>query len=133
MVTKNDHIASVNGNSIVDDTFDPVDLTKLAAWWRSGGALGNVVKEKDWENAPTHLNTINSSGKFQFVSRDMLSVRYTGLQLHGNDVGAVQANLPAPTNRVIYYFEMTVKNAGAKGNVAIGFTPTGFKTYRQPG
>jgi hypothetical protein len=32
-----------------------------------------------------------------------------------------------------YYFEMTVKNAGTKGQCSIGFTADGFKMCRQPG
>lgn len=45
----------------------------------------------------------------------------------------VQANYPAPTKRTAYYFEMTVKNAGVKGQCSIGFTTEGFKMRRQPG
>ncbi|XP_042508888.1 ran-binding protein M homolog isoform X2 [Macadamia integrifolia] len=82
---------------------------------------------------PTRLNTINSSGGFLVVSTDKLSVQYTSVNLHGHDVGVVQANCPAPVKRLVYYFEIFVKNAGAKGQIAIGFTTENFKMRRQPG
>ncbi|KAL2893551.1 Ran-binding protein M-like protein [Bienertia sinuspersici] len=85
------------------------------------------------EPLPTELNTINSSGGFLVASTDKLSVQYTGVNLHGHDVGVIQANYPAPVKRLVYYFEMTVKNAGTKGQIAIGFTNESFKMRRQPG
>ncbi|XVF30064.1 hypothetical protein REPUB_Repub16aG0024700 [Reevesia pubescens] len=89
--------------------------------------------EEDEEEAPKELNTINSSGGFLVVTPDKLSVKYTSVSLHGHDVGVVQANKPAPVKRLLYYFEIYVKDAGAKGQVAIGFTNEGFKMRRQPG
>ncbi|GAB2217538.1 hypothetical protein Droror1_Dr00000735 [Drosera rotundifolia] len=83
--------------------------------------------------SPTELNTINSSGGFLVVSTDKLSVKYLGVNLHGHDVGVVQADRPAPVKRLMYYFEMSVKNAGVKGQVAIGLSGPGFKMRRQPG
>ncbi|KAK9110110.1 hypothetical protein Sjap_018170 [Stephania japonica] len=88
---------------------------------------------EDEEEAPTHLNTINSSGGFLVVSTDKLSLQYTNVNLHGHDVGVVQGNCPAPARRLVYYFEIYVKNAGAKGQIAIGFTNEHFKMRRQPG
>ncbi|KAL2329412.1 hypothetical protein Fmac_022839 [Flemingia macrophylla] len=85
------------------------------------------------EEAPRELNTINSSGGFVVVSTDKLSVKYTSVNLHGHDVGVIQANKPAPTKRLIYYFEIHVKDAGVKGQIAIGFTSETFKMRRQPG
>ncbi|KAG0500948.1 hypothetical protein HPP92_001020 [Vanilla planifolia] len=70
---------------------------------------------------------------FNMVSTDKMSVQYVGSPQHGYDVGGVQANCPAPTRRIAYYFEMTVKNAGQKGHVAIGFTTKDFNLRRQPG
>ncbi|TYH53984.1 hypothetical protein ES332_D09G136900v1 [Gossypium tomentosum] len=89
--------------------------------------------EEDEEEAPEELNTINSSGGFLVVAPDKLSVRYTTVNLHGHDVGVVQANKPAPVKCLLYYFEIYVKDAGAKGQIAIGFTNEGFKMRRQPG
>lgn len=85
------------------------------------------------EDSPTELNTINSSGGFLLVTPDKLSVKYTNVNLHGHDVGVVQANKPAPVKRLVYYFEIHVKDAGAKGQIAIGFTTESFKMRRQPG
>lgn len=85
------------------------------------------------EESPTELNTINSSGGFLLVTTDKLSVKYTNVNLHGHDVGVVQANKPAPVKRLVYYFEIHVKDAGAKGQIAIGFTTESFKMRRQPG
>ncbi|KAK9049931.1 hypothetical protein SSX86_007556 [Deinandra increscens subsp. villosa] len=89
--------------------------------------------EEEGEDVPTELDTLNSSGGFSIVLRDKLSVQYPSVNLHGHDVGVVQANCPAPVKRLVYYFEMHVKNAGAKGHVAIGFTTEGFNMRRQPG
>ncbi|GLT24831.1 hypothetical protein SLA2020_000010 [Shorea laevis] len=85
------------------------------------------------EEAPTELNTINSSGGFLVVSPDKLSVKYTSVNLHGHDVGVVQANKPAPVKRLVYYFEIYVKDAGDKGQIGIGYTSESFKMRRQPG
>ncbi|CAA7057842.1 unnamed protein product [Microthlaspi erraticum] len=85
------------------------------------------------EESPTELNTINSSGAFVIVSPDKLSVKYTGAGQHSHDVGAVQANKPAPFKRYGYYFEIYVKNAGAKGQISIGFTTNSFRIGRHPG
>ncbi|KAH7543924.1 hypothetical protein JRO89_XS15G0062500 [Xanthoceras sorbifolium] len=96
-------------------------------------ASSSMGVEDEKEELPTELNTINSSGGFLVVSPDKLSVKYTSVNLHGHDVGVVQANKPAPVKRLIYYFEIYVKDAGAKGQIAIGFTSETFKMRRQPG
>jgi hypothetical protein len=67
------------------------------------------------------------------ISTDKLSARYTGDGQHGNDVGAIQANYPAPVRRTLYYFEIVIKDKGVKGYISIGFTDEKFKTSRQPG
>ncbi|KAI3990893.1 hypothetical protein MKX01_026077 [Papaver californicum] len=89
--------------------------------------------DKEEEEVPTHLNTMNSSGGFLVVSADKLSVQYTNVSLHGHDVGVIQGNCPAPSKRLVYYFEIYVKNAGTKGQIAIGFSSENFKMRRQPG
>ncbi|XP_058763166.1 ran-binding protein M homolog [Vicia villosa] len=85
------------------------------------------------EESPTELNTLNSSGGFVVVATDKLSVKYVNVNLHGHDVGVIQANRVAPMKRIVYYFEITVKDAGVKGQVSIGFTTENFKMRRQPG
>ncbi|XP_077249779.1 SPla/RYanodine receptor (SPRY) domain-containing protein [Tasmannia lanceolata] len=97
------------------------------------GQRTEEIEMEDEEEIPTHLNPINSSGGFHVVSTDKLSVQYTSNQLHGHDVGVVQANCPAPVRKLVYYFEIFVKNAGQKGQIAIGFTTEHFKMRRQPG
>ncbi|KAI3931792.1 hypothetical protein MKW98_012202 [Papaver atlanticum] len=92
-----------------------------------------IDTEEEEEEFPTHLNTINSSGGFLVVSSDKLSVQYTNVSLHGHDVGVIQGNCPAPSKRLVYYFEIYVKNSGTKGQIAIGFSSENFKMRRQPG
>lgn len=67
------------------------------------------------------------------VSKDKLSVRYTGNGLHDNDVGSIQANAKVPRRQLVYYYEMTVLDAGTRGLMAIGFAEKGFKLGRHPG
>ncbi|KAG6536595.1 hypothetical protein ZIOFF_001653 [Zingiber officinale] len=112
---------------------NPIDLSRLASRWRSRDEWRKMIQEMDSEPMPSHLNTTNSSGLFHIVSTDKMSVHYNGTPQHGHDVGVVQADCPAPTRRLAYYFEMTVKNAGQKGQAAIGFTMQHFKMRRQPG
>ncbi|KAK6940337.1 SPRY domain [Dillenia turbinata] len=124
----------VNTNSEEDLGKYFLELAKLNSCRRVGGATGMEMEEEDQvEEEPTELNTINSSGGFLVVSPDKLSLKYTNVNLHGHDVGVVQANKPAPSKRLVYYFEIFVKNAGAKGQIAIGFTSDQFKMRRQPG
>ncbi|KAJ7949690.1 Ran-binding protein 10 [Quillaja saponaria] len=115
-----------NSNSHQDLALYFLELAKL------GSTRGPCEMDED-DEAPTELNTINSSGGFLVVSTDKLSVKYNSVNLHGHDVGVVQANKPAPTKRLVYYFEIYVKDAGAKGQIAIGFTSDSFKMRRQPG
>lgn len=92
-----------------------------------------MEEDDQMEESPSELNTINSSGGFVVVSTDKLSVKYTSINLHGHDVGVIQANKPAPTKRLVYYFEIHVKDAGVKGQIAIGFISETFKMRRQSG
>ncbi|KAJ6693646.1 hypothetical protein OIU85_004426 [Salix viminalis] len=84
------------------------------------------------ELEPTELNTVKCSGGFLVVSSDKLRVKYTNVNHHGHNVGVIQADRPAPEKRLVYYFEIYVKNAGAKGQIAIGFTNHSFNMRRQP-
>ncbi|XP_002992236.2 ran-binding protein M homolog [Selaginella moellendorffii] len=99
-------------------------------------ALGMRKPEDDdgdeEEEAPSFLNT-NNCGHFLGISMDKLTAKYNGEGKHGNDVGAVQGNRPAPSRRLCYYFEMTVCDRGQKGVISIGFSDQNFKTSRQPG
>lgn len=95
--------------------------------------LDDQEDDEEKEEIPTEIDTMKCSGGFSVVGPDKLSVCYPKENLHGHDVGVVQSNRPAPSKRLVYYFEIFVKNAGAKGQIAIGFTTSGFKMCRQPG
>nr|XP_010911815.1 ran-binding protein M homolog isoform X1 [Elaeis guineensis]XP_010911816.1 ran-binding protein M homolog isoform X1 [Elaeis guineensis] len=111
---------------------DAVNLFGFSPRWWSGPEWKRTNEPAE-EPEPSHLNTFNSSGMFHNVSPDKLSVRYVGCGQHGYDVGAVQANCPAPTRRIVYYFEIKVKNAGQHGRIGIGFTPKEYDLRKQPG
>lgn len=100
---------------------------------KPGAGSEHEFDDEEEEESPTALDTLNSSGGFSVVGPDKLSLLYPNVNLHGHDVGVVQANRPAPSKRLLYYFEINVKNAGAKGQIAIGFTTSAFKVRRQPG
>jgi len=93
---------------------------------------GGHESENEAEEEPTQLNTLNY-GNFLVVSNDKLRVRYTGIGQHNHDVGAIQSDLPAPSNRSVYYYEVEVKDAGNHGKIAVGFADKTFKLSRQPG
>ncbi|XP_052201946.1 ran-binding protein M homolog isoform X2 [Diospyros lotus] len=119
---------------MVSNYQDRIGTYFVELWKQNSKASAAEMEAKDEEEeAPTELNTVNICGGFSNVLPDKLSVQYTVDNLHGHDVGVVQANRPAPVKRIVYYFEIFVKNAGAKGNIAIGFTIEGFKMRRQPG
>lgn len=107
----------------------------LNQWRLNATSSPPDLTEEETEPAPTELDTFHSAGMFSIVLPDKLTVKYPSAQLHGHDVGVVQANKPAPVKRLVYYFEMFVKNAGVKGQVAIGFTTDMYKgkMRRQPG
>ncbi|CAI5463452.1 unnamed protein product [Closterium sp. Yama58-4] len=96
-----------------------------------GGGDSSPWMESE-EPEPTELNP-SKCGQRLLLSKDKLSVTYTGNGTHNNDVGAIQANRAAPSQRAIYYFEIVVKDRGARGCVAVGFADASFKTCRQPG
>ena len=70
---------------------------------------------------PTHLDTTSKS-YFVDVSRDKLEATYIGQGVHDHDVGFVRSNVLAPSDRAVFYFEVTVKNGGARDTITIGFT-----------
>ncbi len=96
------------------------------------GGRGDGDDEMEEEEAPTHLNT-STCGHFLVITTDKLCAKYTGEGLHGNDVGVIQGNQAAPCHRLLYYFEITVKDRGLKGYIGIGFTDEHFRNSRQPG
>eukprot|EP00249_Psilotum_nudum_P007140 c20336_g1_i1 orf=333-1706(+) len=101
----------------------------LQPGWQKGSDDDDMDEEED---VPTHLNT-NTSLQFLVVSTDKLSAKYIGEGQHGNDVGAIQGNRCAPCRRLLYYFEISIKDRGQKGFISIGFSDEHFKTGRQTG
>ena len=116
--------------SIFDSLNQDLSLCFLKLAWL-GSSKAPTEMEEDEEEAPKELNTINSSWGFLVVAPDKLTMKYPSVSLHGHDVGVVQANKPAPVKHLLYYFEIYVKDARAKGQIAIGFTNEGFKMRRQ--
>jgi hypothetical protein len=80
----------------------------------------------------TTLNTSNHGHNLD-ISSDKLVVRYTGDARHSNDVGAIQAATPVPTDCLVFYFEVHVACAGEQGRIGVGFADKHFKMTRQPG
>ena len=56
-----------------------------------------------------------------------------GKGTHSNDVGAIQADSPVPSDVLMYYYEVTVLDAGDRGVIAVGFADFHFRLSRQPG
>eukprot|EP00397_Hematodinium_sp_SG-2012_P041327 GEMP01045486.1.p1 GENE.GEMP01045486.1~~GEMP01045486.1.p1 ORF type:complete len:453 (+),score=99.90 GEMP01045486.1:153-1511(+) len=83
------------------------------------------------EQEPSEINTKNHP-HFVDVKKDKLTVVYVGKGNH-TDFGSVQSNVPAPTNRSVYYFEVVVLDPGARGTITIGLTDRSFLLNRQPG
>ena len=50
-----------------------------------------------------------------------------------NNVGAVRSSNPIPSTCNIYYFEITVLNAGEDGAIGIGLTGVGSRVGQMPG
>lgn len=98
------------------------------------GSLDEVPVEKDEvaDPLPSELN-IGDFNLFLEASKDKLTVRYTGQAQHENDVGCIQSNHPVPRKRLVYYFEVTVKEASDRGEIGIGFSDKNFKMGRHPG
>jgi hypothetical protein len=45
----------------------------------------------------------------------------------------LQANWPVPTRQLLYYYEVQVKDHGARGRIGVGFADRTHKLSRQPG
>ena len=67
------------------------------------------------------------------MAKNKLTVKYTGDGQHQNDVGAIQGNRPVPRQRLVYYYEVRVDDAGDRGLIGIGFADRNFRLQRQPG
>ncbi|EFJ50789.1 hypothetical protein VOLCADRAFT_103851 [Volvox carteri f. nagariensis] len=61
---------------------------------------------------------------------DKYTVRFV---TNSSDVGAVQADFPAPASSLVYYFEMTVVEPGAMGTIGLGYAPSSHDTSHHVG
>ncbi|QDZ21211.1 SPRY domain-containing protein [Chloropicon primus] len=95
-------------------------------------AKNRMIETMAKEPSPSQLNTANY-GNFLKVSKDKLSVQYIGKGSHSNDVGAIQADSPVPSDVLVYYYEVHVRDAGERGVIAVGFADFHFRLSRQPG
>lgn len=96
------------------------------------GSLEDTSLDEVVEPMPSELN-ISSFNMFLEASKDKLTVRYTGQAQHENDVGSIQSNHPVPRKRLVYYYEVTVKEGSERGEVGLGFSDRSFKVGRHPG
>ena len=93
----------------------------------------DTLEEEDLkEPLPTELNT-SSHPRYLAANKDKLTIRYVGKGNHTHDVGAIRTNRACPHRRLLYYFEMTVVDAGSRGCIAIGLADGSFELNRQPG
>ena len=79
------------------------------------------------------LTRASSRSALSQVSKDKLSVQYVGKGSHSNDVGAIQADSPVPSDVLVYYYEVFIRDAGERGVIAVGFADFHFRLSRQPG
>mmetsp|Transcript_11992 Transcript_11992/g.43791 ORF Transcript_11992/g.43791 Transcript_11992/m.43791 type:complete len:433 (+) Transcript_11992:318-1616(+) len=94
-----------------------------------------AARDELWEPEelePTELST-DSFGNFLEVGTDKLAVKYVGQGHHENDVGAIQSNNPVPIRRLLYYFEVSIEDAGRNQRIGVGFADRSFKLSRCPG
>ncbi len=85
-------------------------------------------------NSPAaDLYLSSSHGPNLQLGRDKLEVVYVGEGRHQNDVGAIQASRPILLDQDVFYFEVTVLDAGDSGRIGVGLTQRDFKLSRQPG
>lgn len=84
----------------------------------------------DFESGPSHFLTNDT--KFLEVSKDKLTVKYTGKGSHQHDVGSIRANKPLQTKVMIAYYEITIVDGGLKSSICIGLSEREL-CNRQPG
>ena len=102
----------------------PADESELHLWYDTEDDLK--------EQLPTELDT-SSHSRYLAANKDKLTIRYVGKGNHTHDVGAIRTNRACPHRRLLYYFEITVVDAGSRGCIAIGLADASFELNRQPG
>ncbi|XP_073036563.1 ran-binding protein M homolog [Primulina eburnea] len=104
--------------------------------WNDASRLSktNDGTELERESSPKALDTEKSSRGFALVGPDRLSASYPHVSKNMHDVGIVQADRAVLWKRLVYYFEIFVKNAGAVARVSVGFTSyTSANSRHHPG
>ena len=86
----------------------------------------------DHEERPSELDVANRPRSL-VVCKDKLTIRYVGKGNHSHDAGSMRANHPCPKRCVLYYFELTVLDAGTRGCISIGLADQFFQLNRRPG
>jgi len=80
---------------------------------------------------PSALNPKNAPYVVK-IAKDNI-IRFTGKGNHAHDVGTVRANYCLPSDCAIYYFEVTILDAGFSKTITIGLVPDDFILTRQIG
>lgn len=91
-----------------------------------------TIHEDEQSVLPTELDT-TSHPRHLAVEMDKLTVRYIGRGNHSHDVGAVRTNSPCPPRSLLYYYEVTVVDAGLRGSIAVGLADESYPLNRHPG
>ena len=91
-----------------------------------------MMHEDDAEPRPHELNTVTRP-RFLVVCKDKLTVKYVGKGNHSHDVGSVRTDLPCPQHCLLYYYEVTVVDDGARGCISVGMADGDFPLNRRPG
>ena len=91
-----------------------------------------TIHEDEPSVLPTELDT-TSHPRHLAVEMDKLTVRYIGRGNHSHDVGAVRTNSPCPPRSLLYYYEVTVVDAGLRGSIAVGLADESYPLNRHPG
>ena len=101
---------------------------------RARASWHGLIEEDATCLLPSELNTIDHPRLSALsVSKDKLTVRYTGRGNHSQDVGAIRTDWPCPQRCLLYYFEVNILDSGTRGSVAVGLSDAHFRLTRQPG
>lgn len=97
--------------------------------------LGGVcaVRRLPDVEVPTAFNH-KDMGKHLRCSEDGLTINYDGPGDDDKDACSVRTHCPVPRRGVaLYYFEITVVDAGSCGNIGVGLCEKGVKLEKMPG
>ncbi|GMH45879.1 hypothetical protein BSKO_13842 [Bryopsis sp. KO-2023] len=81
----------------------------------------------------TEVGDIRSGNALRHLKVKDLSVKYIGPGKEDSDAASIRTNHPVPMDCPLYYFEVTVLNAGSEGLIGIGFSANNVNLQRLPG